>query len=129
MSKTCHEYKEANHLYRYIAARKNGVLYELNFMRFFIDKENKVNCILKAIQFDRCMDNRSNGGVNYDVETKKCKVRYPTSYQSQKNCLNKILEANKKKSFCYNPEVSFYDKSEDIARAFIEFINECDKWR
>lgn len=96
-------------------------------MRFFIDKEKNVNCILKAIQFDRCMDKRSNGGVNYDVKTKKCRICYPTSYRSQKNSLNKIIDDNKGKSFCYNPDVSFFDKPEDIAKAFIEFIDECDK--
>lgn len=127
---------EHNHLYRFIAAKKNGVLYELNFMRFFIDKDKKVNCILKAIQFDRCM----NQSVNCD--NGECKICYPKSYQSQAAYLNKIIEENSReglKSFCYNPDVSFYYDSENeekaaknaalIAKAFIDFINKCDGWK
>ena len=129
---------EFKNLYRYILAMKNNRKYELNFMRFFIDRENKVNCILKEIQFDRCMDDRELSGVNYDQE--KCKVCYPTSRQSQTTRRDKIIEENSKeslKSFCYNPAVSFYYNSEDkegivdnakmIAEEFIEFIDACDK--
>lgn len=128
---------ELGGLYRFIAAKKNGVLYELNFMRFFIDKEKKVNCILKAIQFDRCM----NQSVNCD--NGECKICYPKSYQSQAAYLNKIIEKNSNKeglkSFCYNPDVGFYYDSKNekktaknaalIAKAFIDFINECDEWK
>ena len=125
-------------LYRYIAAKKNGILYELNFMRFFIDKDKKVNCILKAIQFDRCMEESS--GVNCDKG--ECRICYPTSYRSQAAYLNKIIEENSReglKSFCYNPDVIFYYDSENeekaaknaalIAKAFIDFINKCDGWK
>ena len=101
---------EFKNLYRYILVMKNNRKYELNFMRFFIDKENKVNCILKAIQFDQCMDDRKLSGVNYDKG--KCKVCYPTSRQSQVSRRDKIIEKNSKESlkrFCYNPAVSFYD--------------------
>ena len=126
-------YKEANHLYRYIAARKKGVLYELNFMRFFINTEKKVNCILKAIQFDRALYKTVNCGKDGKFD-----IAYPTSYESQsKEKLKKLQQIKRKdKSFCYNPAVSFYYNSEDkegtvdnaklIAEAFIDFIDACD---
>ena len=123
------ETEEFKHLYHYILAKKNNIKYELNFMRFFIDRENKVNCILKEIQFDRCMDDRELSGVNYDQG--KCKVCYSTSRQSQVACRDKIIEKNSKeslKSFCYNPPISFYDTADNIAETFIRFINDCDKW-
>ena len=116
---------ELHGLFKFILAKKNNIKYELNFMRFFIDRENKVNCILKEIQFDRCMDD----SVNYDQG--KCKVCYPTSRQSQAACCDKIIEKNSKeslKSFCYNPPISFYDTADNIAETFIRFINDCDKW-
>ena len=123
------ETEEFKYLYHYILAKKNNIKYELNFMRFFIDRENKVNCILKEIQFDRCMDDRKSSGVNYDKG--KCKVCYPTSRQSQVSRRDKIIEKNSKeslKSFCYNPAVSFYDEPWKIAEAFIKFIDACDMW-
>ena len=133
-------YKEANHLYRYIAARKNGILYELNFMLFFIDRENKVNCILKAIQFDRALYPKGKDKKFVNVgEDGKFDIAYPTSYESQAARCDKIIKENSKeslKSFCYNPDVGFYYNSEDkegtidnaklIADKFIEFINKCD---
>ncbi|MBS6456131.1 MAG: hypothetical protein KH376_10440 [Holdemanella biformis] len=48
-----HDFKDV-FLYKYIALRRNGITYELNFMRFFIDEYNRINCILESPQFDRC---------------------------------------------------------------------------
>ncbi len=115
---------EYNQLYRFIAARKKDILYELNFMRFFIDRENKVNCILKAIQFDRCMKESVNQSVKGG-----CDICYPNTSEAQsEEDLKYILKNRKGESFCYNPPVSFYDTADNIAEAFIDFINECDKW-
>lgn len=111
-----------SNLFRYIAAVKNGVLYELNFMRFFISKDSKVNCVLKSIQFDRVVDNQKvimKGRVN------KNRICYPASYRNQ--TLDKILEKKPKGSFFYNPRVSFNDGADKILTAFVEFIEECDK--
>ena len=125
LNKTYYSSEGANHLYRYILVKKKDIKYELNFMRFFISKDNKVHCILKAIQFDRCMLT----SVNCDKG--ECRVCYPTSYQSQAARRDKIIEKNSKenlKSFCYNPDVSFSDNAELIADAFIKFIKKCDEW-
>ena len=114
-------------IFHFIRAMKNGVIYELNFMRFFIDGEEndkKVNCILKAIQFDRCMGEF----VNKSIEG-YCDICYPKTSEAQSEKeLNKIREDRKKESFCYNPPISFYDTADNIAETFIRFINDCDKW-
>lgn len=111
--------KVINYLYQFIPVQKNGLLYELNFMRFFIDRANKVNCILKSIQFDYVCK-----GEKY-VNSKG--ICYPTSYQNQKKAtLDKILSEGKEESFFYNPSVSFDDGYEKITEAFVEFINACD---
>lgn len=116
--------RELNGLFKFILAMKNGVIYELNFMRFFIDRENKVNCILKAIQFDRCMGEF----VNKSIEG-CCDICYPKTNEAQSEKeLNEIQEERKEKSFCYNPDVSFFDGAKLIAEAFKKFIDDCDKW-
>ena len=132
LKETPYEEKGANKLYRYIAARKNDTLYELNFMRFFIDGEGndkKVNCILKEIQFDRSLYKSKGEYVVNCGETGKFDIAYPELYQSQsEDDLKNILEERKGKSFCYNPALSFYDTPQRIAEAFIAFINECERW-
>lgn len=116
--------RELNGLFKFILAMKNGVIYELNFMRFFIDRENKVNCILKAIQFDRCRGEF----VNKSIEG-CCDICYPKTNEAQSEKeLNEIREERKEKSFCYNPDVSFFGGAKLIAEAFKKFIDDCDKW-
>lgn len=115
---------EFHGLYKFILAKKNNRKYELNFMRFFIDRENKVNCILKAIQFDRCMGEY----VNKSIEG-CCDICYPKTSEAQsEEDLKYILKNRKGESFCYNPPISFYDTADNIAETFIRFINDCDKW-
>lgn len=109
-------------IFHFIRAMKKGVIYELNFMRFYIDGEEndkKVNCILKEIQFDRCMGEFANKSGN------DCDICYPETDKSQSD-LKKLL--GKGKSFYYNPTISFYDTADNVAKAFIDFINDCDKW-
>ena len=67
-------------LYKYIALRKNGIAYELNFMRFFIDEENRINCILGRPQFDRCIGNCVN----------RKGICYPHTPDSEKGQLKNI---------------------------------------
>lgn len=110
-------------LFRYIAAVKKGVLYELNFMRFYISKDHKVNCILKSIQFDRVIDDSKDNVM--DKRTNKDGICYPTSYRNQ--TLDKVLEKKPQGSFFFNPKASFDDGPEKVLTAFIDFIEECDK--
>ena len=133
---TYYSSKGANHLYRYILVTKKDkegkdIKYELNFMRFFIDGEEndkKVNCILKAIQFDRALYPKGKEVVNCGKDG-SCDICYPdtSEVQSEKE-LNEIREDRKEESFCYNPPISFYDTADKIAKAFIDFIDDCDKW-
>ena len=73
--------KIVSKLYRYITAYKNGVIYELNFMRYFCDKGNRVNCIINAIQYDRIVKSNSiklfKKTINYDG------MKYPRTYENQ----------------------------------------------
>ena len=117
------DYKRVSNLYRYITAYKNGVIYELNLMRYFCDKENRVNCIINAIQYDRIVKSNSiklfKKTINYNG------LKYPTSYENQRQLEKKITD-NKEKDFCYNPPVNF-DDIKGIAENFISFINLCDQ--
>ena len=116
-------------LFKYILAKKNGIKYELNFMRFFIDKDKKVNCILKAIQFDRCVGKAVNAdGICYPESTIDAETEILDKHQKREFNVEEFKEKFENgKSFCFNPGVNFYDSEEDIATAFIDFINKCDK--
>ena len=110
-------------LFKYILAKKNCIKYELNFMRFFIE-DKKVNCILKAIQFDRCIGAAVNmGGICYPKSTIEEETEILKKHKEKKF---NVEEFKSGKSFCFNPSVS-YDSENEIAGAFIDFINECDK--
>lgn len=104
-------------LYKYLPFYYNGKIYNINFMRFYIDKDNKVNCIFKQIQFDRT--NRRN--VNEDG------ICYPKTYQNHVNKLDKLIQDNKGKNFCYNPPVA-YDDIEGIVKEFVKFVKKCEKY-
>lgn len=112
-------------LFKYIAALKNGVLYELNFMKFFISKDNKANCIVKDIQFDRVIDDSTS--IIMKKRVNRNEICYPTSYRGQStDTLEKLLEKNQGKSFFYNPQISFDIAEADILEKFVEFIDICD---
>lgn len=104
-------------LYKYLPFYYNGKIYNINFMRFYIDKDNKVNCIFKQIQFDRT--NRRN--VNEDG------ICYPKTYQNHVNKLDKLIQDNKGKNFCFNPPVA-YDDIEGIVKEFVKFVKKCEKY-
>lgn len=121
---------ELGGLFKFISAKKNGITYELNFMRFFVEDakngDKRVNCILKAVQFDRCMKE----GVNQSVDG-GCDICYPTCSGSQTHEeLKGLLETRAGQSFCFNPGLEFIENdaenAKEIARAFIGFINVCD---
>lgn len=107
----------ANGLYKFLPFYYNGKIYNINFMRFYIDKENKVNCIFKQIQFDRT-------NIKYVNEDGIC---YPKTYQNHVNKLDKLIQDNKGKNFCYNPPVS-YDDIEGIVEKFIGFVKKCEEY-
>lgn len=98
----------ANGLYKYLSFYYNGKIYNISFMRFYIDKDNKVNCIFKQIQFDRT--NRRN--VNEDG------ICYPRTYQNHVNKLDKLIQDNKGKNFCYNPPVAY--EAKEAEKAIVE---------
>ncbi len=115
----------ASNIIYFIRAVKNGVLYELNFMRFFFSKDKKINCIVKSIQFDRVVDDNPSISKKYANANG---LFYPTSYRGQSiDTLNKVLDRGKDHTIYYNPKVQFDAEPEEIVDAFIEFINICDK--
>lgn len=105
----------AKGLFRYIPFYYHEKWYNINFMRFYIDKDNKVNCIFKQIQFDRTMKKY----VNEDG------ICYPKTYQNHVKKLDKLIQDNKGKNFCYNPPVA-YDDTEAIVKEFVNFIKKCE---
>ena len=110
-------------LYKYLPFYYNGKIYNINFMRFYIDKDNKVNCIFKQIQFDRTMKNY----VNEDG------ICYPKTYQNHINKLDKLIQDNKGKNFCYNPPVAYEAKEAEkavgeIVEKFVEFVKKCEEY-
>lgn len=119
----CGNNKVTRGLYKYLPFYYNGKIYNINFMRFYIDKDNKVNCIFKQIQFDRT--NRRN--VNEDG------ICYPKTYQNHVNKLDKLIQDNKGKNFCYNPPVAYEAKEaekavEEIVKKFVEFVKKCEEY-
>lgn len=113
----CGKNKVTRGLYKYLPFYYNGKIYNINFMRFYIDKDNKVNCIFKQIQFDRT-------NIKYVNEDGIC---YPKTYQNHVNKLDKLIQDNKGKNFCYNPPVA-YDDIEGIVEKFIGFVKKCEEY-
>ena len=110
-------------LYKYLPFYYNGKIYNINFMRFYIDKVNKVYCIFKQIQFDRTMKKY----VNEDG------ICYPKTYENHVNKLDKLIQDNKGKNFCYNPPVAYEAKEaekavEAIVEKFVEFVKKCEEY-
>ena len=115
-------------LFKFIGAIVNSNLYELNFMRFYID-DNKVNCIVKAMQFDRIVGNKN---TNIIKETaNKYGICYPDTDKHHESLQN-LINTNKNKNFFYNPQIEFDAKdasdanAEKILVAFVEFIGACE---
>lgn len=100
-----HDFKDV-FLYKYIALRRNGITYELNFMRFFIDEYNRINCILESPQFDRCEGKYVNDNG----------ICYPHTPDSEKGQLKNIISVTEMhfgiKNFCFNPPCAGIDLKE-----------------
>lgn len=104
------ENKTICNIFKYIVVKKNNVLYELNFMRFYLSKPNTINCILRSIQFARITDNQ--------------KI-YPYTYKAQTNkSLKKLLSNNQ--SFFYNPKLKINQSPKIIIDSFLQFITFCE---
>lgn len=120
-------------LYKYISITINKISYELSYSRFFIDEDNRINCILCCPQFDRCTTKY----VNSDG------ICYPHTPDSEKGQLKNIISVTEThfgmNNYCYNPGIeglcieklsaedgSAYFKYYAclLAEEFIEFINE-----
>lgn len=106
-------YKDAQSIFKYIGITCGNRNYDLVFCRFYKTEYNKsVNCILNGIQFEV-----------YGSQKIKSIDIYPTSEKDgERTCLK-----DNAKDFYYNPYVKFYDKAEDIADAFLEFIASNEK--
>lgn len=97
-----------NQFFRCIPIYKNGRYYTINFMRFYLDNECKVNCIFDWIQFD----SSKNRNVNSE-----CEINYPKTYKGQNE---KMIRLSKAGTCVYNPRQ--YDDINELVDSFTEFI-------
>ena len=132
------EYKERgirNAFYKYISIYDGQRYYTINFMRWYIDKENKVNCRFGEIQFDTTINKkrRVNTAQFKEKDRGKDIIRYPKSYKGQSE---KMIRLDGEDQVCvYNPKgigniwkIQEEAKKEeqkaynDVVENFIEFI-------
>lgn len=113
-----------NHFFRCIPIYKNGRYYSINFMRFYLDKEYKVNCIFDQIQFD----SSKNGNVNSEDE-----INYPATYKGQNK---KMIRLSQNGSCVFNPPkiANIWNCDSDntineIVETFIEFMDNIENNR
>lgn len=118
-----------NHFYRHIAICDGQRWYTINFMRWYIDKENKVNCRFGEIQFDTTMndDRRVNTAQDKEKDNKDI-IRYPKSYRGQSE---KMIRLDGEDQVCiYNPtdvgDIWHIQKKEvyanNVVESFVRFI-------
>lgn len=132
------EYREReipNGFYKYISVYDGQRFYTINFMRWYIDKENKVNCRFGEIQFDTTMNEKKRvNTARLSEKDKKQKdiIRYPESYKHQSE---KVIRLDGECQACiYDPKdvgdiwqikkESCYD---EVVEKFAEFIEEVKK--
>lgn len=97
---------------------KNGRYYSINFMRFYLDNECKVNCIFDQVQFD----SSKNGNVNSE-----CEINYPKTYKGQNE---KMIRLSKNGACVYNPRQC--EDVKELVDSFVKFIKKVDdedKWQ
>lgn len=95
-----------------ISVYKNRRYYSINFMRFYLDNECKVNCILDQVQFD----SSKNGNINSE-----CEINYPKTYKGQNE---KMIRLSKKGACVYNPRQ--YENVEELVDSFVKFIKDVE---
>ena len=107
-----------NQFFRCIPIYKTGRYYTINFMRFYLDNECKVNCIFDRVQFD----SSKNGNVNSESE-----INYPKTYKGQNE---KMIRLSEKGACVYNPRQ--YEGVKELVDSFVKFIKKVDdedKWQ
>ena len=118
----CGKNKVTRGLYKYLPFYYNGKIYNINFMRFYIDKEAKVNVIYNAYQFDASMTEYTN--QNY--------IGYPTS--DKEHNLDELR--NFTHNIYYNPQINCLDfkdtgdienHAREVAKEFVAFIDKCEE--
>ena len=87
-----------NKFYKYIRVWVGQRNYTINFMRWYIDKDKKVNCRFGEIQFDTTID--IDGRVNIKKDNEKTKINYPNAYINQSE---KMIRLNEDQVCIYNP--------------------------
>lgn len=112
--------KGLNSLFWYLQVKKDNRYFILLLKRFFIDKNNKVNCIFGEVQFYSSLNGKVNehckeeGKIDVTVyaanEKKeniksipKIKVHYPKSYIGQNEKMIRLSETDNKVNV-YNPK-------------------------
>ena len=115
--------------FRFVSIFKGGIYYSINFKRFYIDTENKVNCIFGEYQFDATDDlyvNKKGKG-----EGKKDFIVYPHSFKGQNEKMIKIDKVGTGFTCMYNPKgLEFTNKKdaiEQVMDAFMDFADEVDR--
>lgn len=101
-----------------ISVYKNRRYYSINFMRFYLDNECKVNCIFDQVQFD----SSKNGNVNSE-----CEINYPKTYKGQNE---KMIRLSKNGACVYNPRQC--EDVKELVDSFVKFIKKVDdedKWQ
>lgn len=105
------EYKAANHLYVYMPFMKNGIFYNINFMRFYII-EDKIYCDLKSLQFEKSNSMYLNSGG----------IVYP-----KHNTNDDLSKIKNNDTLCYNPKSNFTNDPCEIIEEFKNFIEKCEE--
>lgn len=99
-NKTYNKYESGGNLFSFIRIRYKGILYDINFNRFYINND-KVYCKLYEPQFSCC----------------KCNPGYPQSFESGKYSFGTMY---------YNPKNNF-DNEDNLIEEFIHFVSESHK--
>lgn len=133
-----------NQFFRYIRVKQNDRNYTINFQRFYIDKENKVNTIYGLFQFvaspDKKWNEKDNSNDSHPLnEQEKIILNYPHSYKGQNK---KMIRFSPEGRCIYNPsgvgdiwtlkaEIDNPKKKGSqmtaLVSQFLNFIDECEK--
>lgn len=145
-----------NHFFRYVQIKIEKRTYMILFKRFYIDKDNRVNCRFGDVQFYTSLD--ANGNVNEFAKTiiediptytyrnrrlnenrtslNKLLIHYPSSFRGQNekmirlsntdNCVNVYNPKGIKNVFC-DSNLNVEQYAAQIADSFVQYIECIDK--
>ena len=91
-----------------VISEETGTQYDLVFNRFFVDDNNRVNCILLCPQIKMYERGNEPKSIEYYPDTSK---------------------PDKGNTVYYNLDVDIHDSSEKIAKAFLEFVRKKENER